>query len=152
MVSSHARIQGFLSGGGSRPNSQKTAWTFFFLFLFFSSAYFTVYRGGPMALLLRKLNFQEDPEGVQHFPGGPTFSRGDPNANFYRNPYNLWFSRGVRTPYPPSGSALGSNNMRLYSSKIRIGDAGDRKGNDYMRNFRFWGNYRRLILGKLFQS
>ena len=35
-------------------------------------------------------------EGVQHFPrGDPTFSRGGggggggPNANFYRNPYNL---------------------------------------------------------------
>ena len=35
--------------------------------------------------------------GVQLFPGGA----GGPNANFYRNPYNLLFSRGVRTPYPP---------------------------------------------------
>ena len=46
--------------------------------------------------------------GVQQFPGGPTFSRGrGPNPNFYRNPYNLCFSRGggVRTPYLPSGSA-----------------------------------------------
>ena len=35
---------------------------------------------------------------VQLFPVGP-------NANFFRNPYNLCFSRGmVRTP-PPSGSA-----------------------------------------------
>ena len=50
----------------------------------------------------------------QGFRGGPTFSRGGggggskcPNANFYRNPYNLCFSRerGVRTPYPPSRSA-----------------------------------------------
>ena len=49
-------------------------------------------------------------EGVQWFyytfsRGGPTFSRGGggPNANFYRNPcyYNLRFSRGVWTPYPP---------------------------------------------------
>ena len=48
-----------------------------------------------MVLLQRKLNFSKDPEGVQHFPGGrgvPTFSRGGgggPNANFYRNLYNL---------------------------------------------------------------
>ena len=63
-----------------------------------SSPYFTVYRGGPIVLL-------------HIFQGGPTFSRGGggPNANFYRNPYNynLWFSRGVWTPYPPSGSAHG---------------------------------------------
>ena len=46
------------------------------------------------------------------FRGCQTFSRGgggDPNANFHRNPYTyLLFSRGgVRTPYPPSGSAHG---------------------------------------------
>ena len=45
--------------------------------------------------------------GDHYFPGGggggcPTFSRGGPNANFYRNPYTyLLFSRGsIRTPYP----------------------------------------------------
>ena len=46
-----------------------------------------------MVLLLRKLYYSKDPEGVQHFPGGgggTTFSReGGPNAYFYRNPYNL---------------------------------------------------------------
>ena len=43
----------------------------------------------------KKTPFSKDPEGVQLFPGGP-------NANFYRNPYNLWFSRGgVRTRPPP---------------------------------------------------
>ena len=37
---------------------------------------------------------------LQGFRGGPTFARGvqlfpvgGPNAYFYRNPYNLWFSR-----------------------------------------------------------
>ena len=46
----------------------------------------------------------------QGFRGSPTFSRGGggggvqrgPNANFYRNPYNLSFSRGGPDPYPPS--------------------------------------------------
>ena len=36
------------------------------------TAYFTVYRGGPTVLLLRKLYlyFTKDPEGVHYFPGG----------------------------------------------------------------------------------
>ena len=47
-----------------------------------------------MVLLQRKLYFSKDPEGVQHFPGwGSNFFQrgggGGPNANFYRNPYNL---------------------------------------------------------------
>ena len=58
----------------------------------------------------------------QGFRGSPTFSRGGgggvqwgPNANFYRNPYNLSFSRGGSGPLStlltrscslsPSGSA-----------------------------------------------
>ena len=48
------------------------------------TTYFTVYRGGPMVLLQRKLYFSKDPEGsdisqgggVQLFPGG-----GGPNHN-----------------------------------------------------------------------
>ena len=47
-----------------------------------------------MLLLQRKLYISKDPEGVQHFQGGPTFfggggGGGGPNANFYRNPYIL---------------------------------------------------------------
>ena len=37
-----------------------------------------------MVLLQRKLYFSKDPEGVQLF-----FQGGGPNANFYRNPYNM---------------------------------------------------------------
>ena len=58
------------------------------------------------------------PEGVRHFPGGPTSTRGGGGGGGvqllipYRNgPYILWFSRGgggVWTPCPPSGSALDS--------------------------------------------
>ena len=41
--------------------------------------------------------------------GGSTYSRGGgPNANVYRNPYNLLFSRGVRTHYPPPGPNMGN--------------------------------------------
>ena len=39
-----------------------------------------------MVLLQRKLYFSKDPKRVQHFPGG---GGGSPNANFYRNLYNL---------------------------------------------------------------
>ena len=95
----HARIQNFFQGG-SRPDGRKIVWTTLFL----SSTYFTVNRGGPIVLLQRKLCFSKDPERFQHFPGGPTFFRGGgggPNANFYGNPYNLLFSRGVWTPYHP---------------------------------------------------
>ena len=91
--------------GGSRPDGQKTAWTTFFSVCFFwSSTYFTVYRRGPMVILQRKLYFSKDPEGVEHFPGGPASSAGrggGPSAYLYRTPYNLWFSRGSGTPIPP---------------------------------------------------
>ena len=44
-----------------------------------------------MVLLQGKLYFSKDPEGVQKFPGWgrSNFFPGGPNANFYRNPYNL---------------------------------------------------------------
>ena len=82
------------------------------ILFFLASTYLTVYRGGPMILLQRKLYFSKDPEGVQHFPGGggggggPAFSGGGgvgrvPNANFNRNPFNLWFFREGPDPYPP---------------------------------------------------
>ena len=43
-----------------------------------------------------------------HFPGGGGVHL-FPGVGSNRNPcnYNLWFSRGVWTPYPPSGSAHG---------------------------------------------
>ena len=76
-----------------------------------------------MVLLLRKLYlyFTKDPEAVHYFPGAggggggggcPTFSRGGPNANFYRNPYTyLLFSKGsVRTPYPPLDPHMGMSS------------------------------------------
>ena len=82
------------------------------------TAYFTVYRGGPTVLLLRKLYlyFTKDPEGVHYFPGGGGVSNffqggGGPNANFFRNPctYLLFSGGGVggSDPLSPSGSAHG---------------------------------------------
>ena len=47
--------------------------------------------GGESRLLNLFYSLQRGSNGfITHFPGGggPTFSRGGPNANFYRNPYN----------------------------------------------------------------
>ena len=82
---------------------------------FLSVLFITVYRGGPMVLLLRKLYlyFTKGPEGSIIFQGGgcQTFSGGGgggPNANFFRNPCTyLLFSGGCPDPLSPSGSAHG---------------------------------------------
>ena len=110
----HARIQEF-SSGGSRPVWQKSSDNVFFFFLFFfwggggglSSAYF---KEVLWSISKKSIIFQGS-RGVQHFPGGggvQLFPGGGVQLLIpYRNPYNLWFSRGgVRTPCPPSGSAL----------------------------------------------
>ena len=69
----HARIQEFSSGvggGGSRSTiSQKSSDNVFFL-------YFTEVKW----LISKKISFFKVSEGVQHFPGGSTFSRGGPLA------------------------------------------------------------------------
>ena len=68
----------FMSGGPG-PTARKQPGRFLVLNLSYSL------QRGPMVLLQRKLS--------KHFPGGsPAFSGGgggDPNANFYRSPYNL---------------------------------------------------------------
>ena len=66
-----------------------------------------------MVLLQGKLHFSKDPEGFQHFPGGGGVQHfpGGPNADFYRNPYNLCFpgAGGGPDPFSPSGSAHASS-------------------------------------------
>ena len=91
----------------------------FVSFIFFP-AHFTVYRGDPMVLLLRKLYLYctKDPKGVHYFPGGgvklfPGGGGGGPNANLFRNPCTyLLFSGGggggFRTPYPPLDPHMGN--------------------------------------------
>ena len=81
-----------------------------------SSAYFTVYRRGPMVLLLRKLYlyFTKDPEGVQYFPWGggcQTFSRGggvQTLISLETHVRTCYFpGGGCPDPLSPSGSAHG---------------------------------------------
>ena len=66
-IISHARIQEFLPGGGSRPDCQKTALTTFFFILNFFDSFTVVY----------KWFVSKKPIIFQGFRGGPpTFSRG----------------------------------------------------------------------------
>ena len=82
----------FRQGGPGQSDKKSSDNVFFFLVLSL------FYRS-------QMVNFKE----IYHFSrfqgggGGPTFSRGV-GSNLlipYRNPYNLWFSRVVRTPCPP---------------------------------------------------
>ena len=86
---SHARIQEF-SSGGVQVSLTKKALTFFFFFFFFFSP----------QLILQK-SFFKVPEGVQHFPG-----RGSNSLFPIETHITCDFPGGVRTPCPPSGSAL----------------------------------------------
>ena len=76
-------------GGGSRPDCQKTVLTCFLVL----NLLYSFYSGCPMVILKKTIIFYGfRGGGGQHLPGGPTFSRGGgggPDANFYRNPYNL---------------------------------------------------------------
>ena len=64
-----------------------------------------------MVLLQRKLYFSKDPEGVQHFQGGSTFSRGIQMLISIEAHITCDFpgggggGGGVQTTYLPSGSA-----------------------------------------------
>ena len=104
----------FFSGGGggggaSRPDSQKTVWTMFLVVVFFSPQLILQFTEGVQWFYYREnYTFPRIKRGSNIFQGGPNFFQGGPNA-FYRNPYNMWFSRGgggVSGPHiPPSGTA-----------------------------------------------
>ena len=57
--------------------------------MFLSGQLILQFNKGSNGLIPEKISFSKDPEGVQHFPRGPIFFQGGPNANFYRYPYNL---------------------------------------------------------------
>ena len=67
----------FVRGGGGPGQADKKALaTFFFLFFFFFSFSPQLILQKSNGQFLRNLTFFKVSEGVQHFPGGPTFSRG----------------------------------------------------------------------------
>ena len=107
-----ARIQEFSSGGGEGPGqSDKKALTTIFLVLslFYRSQMVNFKEIYRFSRLQMGSNFFQ---GVQLFPGGVQL------LIPYRNPFNLWFSRGGPDPLdPPSGSALGA---ALTASWLRL--------------------------------
>ena len=95
-------------GGGPRQSDKKNSDSVVCLFLFF--AFFLVlglfYRS-QMVNFKEKYHFSRFRSGSKFFQGG-----GGQLLTPYRNPNNLWFSRGVRTPWPlPSGSALSMRSI-----------------------------------------
>ena len=95
-------------GGGGRGQSDNLTKFFFFFFLLLSLFY-----RSQMVNFKEIYHFSRSQRGSNIFQVGPTFSRGGVQLLIpYRNPYNLSFSRGVRTPCPPSGSALACHNWK----------------------------------------
>ena len=88
----------------------------FFVSFTKSSAYFILYRGGPMVLLLRKLYlyFTKDPKksiifqgGVQLYPGGGGVQMLISIETHIRT-CDFPGGGGVRTPYPPLDPQMGN--------------------------------------------
>ena len=85
----------FARGGWGPGQSDKKALTRFFLF-------FLVLRLFYWWLILKKtIIFQGSRGGPTFSRGGPTFPGGVQLLIPYRNPYNLWFSRGGPDPMSP---------------------------------------------------
>ena len=81
----------FCQGGpGLMARKQPEQRCFVCLFLFFN-LFYSLQRGSNRFITEKSIICQgsNNFHGVQHLKGGQTFSRGGPNANFYRNPYNL---------------------------------------------------------------
>ena len=79
-------------GVGSMPDDRKQPGQRFFFF-FYSSTYFTVYRGVQWFYYRENYTFPRLQRGSNIFHGGGVQlfqgRGGGPNANFYRNPFNL---------------------------------------------------------------
>ena len=92
----HAQIQEF-SSGGVQVSLTKKALMFFFLVL-------SLFYRSQMVNFKENYHFSMFQRGSNIFQGGPTFSRGGGCVQLlisYRNPYNLWFSRGGPDPLSP---------------------------------------------------
>ena len=100
-----------------------------FLCVFFqSSTYFTVYIGGPMVLLQRKLYFSKDPEGVQHFPGGGSNifrgGGGGPNAAIETHiacDFRGGGGGGSGPPIPPLHPHMNKDKCKLNNPSLEFG-------------------------------
>ena len=94
----------FVRGGPGQPDKKSS--DIFFFFFFFSPQLILQNSNGQFQ---RNLSFFKVPEGVQHFPGGSNFFQGWSNCLFPIETHitcDFPGGGGVRTPCPPSGSAL----------------------------------------------
>ena len=109
MILKHARIHEFSSGGGGVQVSltKKSSGDVFFLFSFSPQLVLQKSNGQ----FLRKLSFFKVPEGVQNFPGGPTFSRGSNCLFPIETHITCDFPEGVGSepPVPPLDLHLSNN-------------------------------------------
>ena len=104
--------QGGGGGGGGGPGqSDKKIFDNVFFFVFFLSS---AYSSEVKWLISKKTIIFQGSRGSNFFQGGGGVQLLIP----YRNPYNLWFSRGVRTPCPPPplDPHLYNNNLSNLSS------------------------------------
>ena len=105
--------ESFVMGwGGPRQSDKKKLWQrCLFVFCFF--LVLGLFYRSQMVNFKEKYHFSRFRRGSKFFQGGG----GGQLLTPYRNPNNLWFSRGVRTSWPlPSGSALGCD---LFSFSVR---------------------------------
>ena len=91
----------FCQGVGSRPDCQKTALKFSFLFFFKSStSIFYSFTEGVQWLIQRRLYFSKVSEGVQHFPGGGGSNEVQMLISIETH-ITCHFLGGSPDPYPP---------------------------------------------------
>ena len=110
----------FRQGCPGQSDKKKALTTFFFSF--FCPQLILQKSNGQFQ---RNLSFLKVPEGVQLFPGVvQLFSRGVQLLVPYRNPYNLWFSRGGPDPLPPlDPHLLCISSLQCYSVLSTIAQA-----------------------------
>ena len=104
----HARIQEFSSGGPGQLD--KKSLTSFFFFLLFFFLVLSLFYSSQMVKFKEIYHFSRFQRGSNIFQvgGGPTFSRGRGSNCLFPIETHITcdFPGGVRTPCPPSGSAL----------------------------------------------
>ena len=84
----HARIH-FRGGGGMVQARRPENSLYIFCFFLLSLNLLNSTQRASNGFITEKTILSKDPEGVQHFRGGSNFFHRGPNANFYRNQYNL---------------------------------------------------------------
>ena len=101
MMQRHVQIQEVLPGGGGGPGLTVTS---FFGVIFSPHLILQFFQRVSNGYFKENYNFPKFQRESKIFQGSNLFQGGGgggPNAFFYRNPYNLWFSRGSGPPIPP---------------------------------------------------